>query len=124
MRNIFLLLFVGLLLSACGGGGGGSSKSLFSIWESDDDILDLRNATLNAAGTYQFTVIPTLENCLCDSLLAGTETSGTAILSNCTYTSGGSGDPGCAGLNGTYSYEVSGSSLEVCDSVPTCTTYR
>lgn len=116
-----VLLAVALAMTGVGCGG----KSLFSLWTSDETgfTLDLTNSEFGA-NSIAFTLTGG-GACLCTMTISGTEKEGSAIISGCTYSAGGSGgaDPGCAGLDGTFGYAIEGGTLTVCESAG-CSTYR
>ena len=111
-----------------GGGGDGSSKSLFSEWTRSDNqfYVDLTDASFSTTFIMGF-VLSSGEICACNAVISGSESSGSATVSSCSYVSGGSGDPGCASIweNGgsPYTYTKSGSTLELCDNPSSCGTY-
>lgn len=100
------------------------SKALFSIWTASDnsEILDMRGATFGVGNSmgFQFTDGST---CLCSLAMSGSEASGTAILTGCAYAGGGSGDPGCATLNKTYTFTNTAAVLSLCNA-GTCYSYH
>lgn len=105
------------LVSGCGkdNPAAAPSKSLFSVWTADDntEILDLRNLSFGVGGVMAFG-FQTGEVCACNIALGGSEAAGTAILSGCAYVSGGSGDPGCASLNLSFTFTNAAAALRLC----------
>jgi hypothetical protein len=130
-RTYGCLAGVLLVLSACGSGSSSDSaastatKDLFSSWAEDGTtfVLDMHNGSF---GTFPFTYLIT-GGAICDCTLAigGTQTSGNAVMSGCTYRNGtgGGSDPGCASLNASYTYMKPESVLSVCTG-GTCYTYH
>ena len=130
IRKIIILLFLTFDFANCGGGAGSatsasSSKGLFSSWAEDGTtfVLDLLGGNF---GSFAFTYLMTSQAiCDCSVTIGGTQASGNAVMSGCTYRAGtGSGsDPGCAALNASYTYTKPASVLTVCTG-GTCNTYR
>lgn len=120
-----------LMLSGCGGSSSSdsaatsSAKNLFSSWAEDGTtfVLDISRSDF---GTSNFTYLIT-GNAICDCVLSigGTQASGNAVMSSCTYRAGtgGGSDPGCASLNASYTYTKPDSVLKVCNG-GTCYTYH
>jgi len=109
------------LMSACSDSGGGSessgqtcSASIRGEWaqlDFDYDV-DLRNIILGQTQTLEV-VMRTGEICEVTGSISGSECSGSWEITTSTYTSGGSGDPGCASFIGEVNYSVTGN-MEVC----------
>jgi len=120
MRIIAVVLLY-LVLVGCGK----DSKGLFSSWrgESSGLIIDL---TSGKFGSFPMAWVFT-SGAICDStiLLSGDEEAGSAAITSATYRSGGSGDPGCSSLNGSYNYTLEDSKLRICPQATptTCNTY-
>lgn len=131
MRN--LLLFSGIVLTAvaCGSGGGGSSsssssKALWSTWTSSNDelVLNLNGGQFNDTQGFYLIVEPSGAECLCQFNASGSNSSGSYSLTGCAYSSGGSGDPGCATLDQTGTFTNNGTNLTACTTGNACTTYH
>ena len=120
------LLIVVLFLVGCSDGSdsGATPKSLFTTWVSvsSDFEIDITGGVLGQTIDFGF-LYGTGEICICDFYASGTESSGNYTLSNCSYYSGGSGDPNCSLLNSNGNYTNNGTNLEVCDSGG-CVTYK
>lgn len=114
-----------LLLAGCGndsGGGGGSSaksctKDVFSYWTHMDGLADYDLRDMEFDTEYVYVVaLTTGETCEMDIVTTGANCSGTITTTNATYVGGGSGDPGCATLDGVTSYSINSSNLlTACD---------
>lgn len=124
MLRLTLVLSVCALIAGCSGGGssGGSSSaktySLFNFWLADDNSLlfTLKGGSYNGASFIgALAVVGSGETCTCSISASGDDSSGNFTTSNCSYSSGGSGDPGCSSLDQYYTYTKSGSSMELCD---------
>lgn len=131
MQIKYLPLYLTLLLQLIGcnnndsGGTSKPSKSVWSSWTSNDNLL-----TLNLSGgqfglqqSFALMVVSTHAICTCNFIANGTESSGTYSFTSCTYSSGGSGDPGCSGLNESGTYTNNGTNLTACAN-SNCTTYH
>ena len=120
-KLLFLVLLVG-----CGGSDDGvANKGITNVWTLEDDsfVFDLSSETLPiSAGSMEF-VFSGGERCLCTVDVTGTESSGTYVLSGCTYTSGGGGDPGCGSIDSSGTYSASGANMQLCDGGG-CATYK
>jgi hypothetical protein len=100
-----------------------NEKDLFSRWtRADGFFLDLRNGTFGVPFNFSFFYRDGAV-CNCGLVLSGTQTSGEAQISSCTYAGGGAGDPGCFQLNDSATYTKDESELRVCDSGG-CGVYR
>jgi len=127
--RLFLLLSLAVNLSACAKSESGSTstptKSLFSQWVRTDGTLtiDLSGGALGVWYSYDFTA-SSGEVCSCDVYGTGTASSGQYAITNCAYTGGGSGDPGCAGIDGNGTYSITGSSMRMCNAAGTCKDYQ
>lgn len=120
------VLALGLLGSGCGKDQTPApSKDLFSVWTADDnsEIIDLRGMDFGV-GMNMGLEAGTGERCYCSLAIGGTQASGTALLGSCTYTGGGSGDPGCAALNQAYTFTNSAAIFRLCNASNHCTTYH
>lgn len=125
MNNKIILVCLGLILCGCGKSSN-SSKAVFSNWRNT-----ATSAPLNLSGG-QFDT-PLLTDwiftsgaiCQADITVSGNNSSGVATITNSTYQGGGSGDPGCAALDGGGTYTDSGSTLSFCKGgQPPCDTYN
>lgn len=131
IKNISVIVLIGALtvLTACnGGGGGGGSKSLFSQWTSTNGnfYFDITGQQFGFP-FYMGFLFGTGEYCRCTVEVQGSESSGFVLIDDCTYVSGGNGDPGCVQFEngGTpYTYTKTGSTLSLCDSPGSCESYR
>lgn len=130
MRLQATFLTLGLvLLSACGGGSGSGSnaaqgsKSLFSLWSGPSTSLNMTNLHFGPSQAIAWVVNPAI-GATCDAtvFINGTNSSGSASITNSHWAGGGSGDPGCASLNNSYSYSNDGTTLSVC--AQTCQTFQ
>ncbi len=126
IKAIYIIMI--FMLCSCGaanGGGGGSAtnKNLFSIWTRTDLAisLDLRSESLATPATFAVT-FSSGATCSCTATMTGTQSAGNYSLAGCAYVSGGSGDPGCAGLDETGTFTKSALVLNLCD--PTCGVYN
>ncbi len=126
---IVLLAFV----SACGGGGGGnasssSSKSIFALWTKSNNTFsfDITGQSFGSAFPVDF-LLTTGEICACTGFVIGNESAGTISVTNCSYVSGGAGNPNCANLwqnsGQAYNYTKASVSLSLCDHTSTCYSY-
>lgn len=98
-------------------------KDLFSRWiRPDGFFLDLRNGRFNIPFPMTF-FFQSGASCQCNFIITGTQNSGEAQTSSCTYIGGGSGDPGCFQLNESATYTKDESELRVCDPGG-CESYR
>jgi len=128
----FIFICALLVLTGCNSGGGGGdstpSKSLFSIWTSEDQsfTMDIRDAEFDTPFVMLF-AFSSGEVCSCDFTITGSESSGAAAPSNCAYQGGGGGDPDCVALFGNggtdYTYTKSGNTLTLCDAPSVCADY-
>jgi hypothetical protein len=123
------VLAVGLV--ACGGGGGGggaASKNLFSLWKEVNTSapLELTGGNFNTAIPILFSFAPGGEQCVCNLIVVGDQSSGAWTLSQCGYVpNSGSGDPGCSAMNATGDYTLSNNTLSICGgNSPGCDTYK
>jgi hypothetical protein len=122
-----ILFVLSILLAGCGSSSSPAvtaEKNLFSSWAQDNStfVLDISNGSF---GTFTFTYLMT-GNAICDCtlLVGGTQASGNAVMSGCTYRAGtGTGNPGCSALNASYTFTKPASQLSVCTG-GTCTTYH
>ncbi len=132
---ILTLLFLSLIFVSCGKDGDNGDdaqnqeeKSIFSKWTRDDGFfLDFTGERFNAP--FGMTVfISDGSTCNCRLVISGTESLGAVKVSSCSYTGGGSGDPGCAVLleNNTvpYTYTKENSTLLFCSAPNDCGTYN
>lgn len=115
MKYLIIVLF----LASCGSG-----KSVFSTWThtSTNAVLDLSTAEIGA--NSMTLVFVGGAQCGIDLQISGDESSGTFIITNSTYSGGGSGDPGCSSLNGSGTFSVANETLSLCPSAGSCSTYR
>lgn len=136
MKQLLLTMAILFMSISCGGGGnsagisagntiGRSNKSLFSIWEAKDGSIqtDFRALQFN---TQTEIIMVFADGAVCDMQLAlwGTESLAWGTVSLSTYRGAtGNGNPGCAGLNGTYKATISGDTMTLCDP-PTWTTCK
>lgn len=120
MKRLSLVLAV--FLVACGKSGStsssSSSKSLWSVWsDASGYSVDLRNGSLGTPLIFAYSVSGQIV-CGCGISLAGTESSGTYAVASCIFNPLGNytgADPGCTSLEGSGTFEHSGSTLTVCD---------
>lgn len=91
---------------------GNSSKSLFSVWNEENNVfnLDFRSAQFGVTSQVSITS-GTVGSCTCQVLIQGTQTSGTMVFSNCT-----NGSAGCVSLKPSGNYTKTNSSLQLCTS--------
>lgn len=128
MKKIILGLLL-IALCGCGGGGGGgggssANKSVWSTWtsSSDDFVMNLYGGAFGVPSLFYFNFEPSGATCGCDFVANGNNSSGSYMFSSCAYTSGGSGDPGCASLDVSGTYTNNGTNLTACDTG--CVTYH
>lgn len=126
------LLFVSLS-AACAKSGGGSSsatsapyaKGIFSFWGSTSGLApspDLRGGSFGVPGLFLWSY----RDAYCRSLITitGSESSATYSVANSVYTTGGSGDPGCASYDQTGTIvRTSDTSITLCRTGGTCAWY-
>lgn len=115
----YLLVTLIFLTTACGSGSdGGGNKGITSLWTAVDNsfAFDLSAGTLPISNGGMLFTFSNGAKCSCTVDVIGTETSGSYVLSACAYTSGGSGDPGCAGLDSSGTYSASGANMVLKDS--------
>lgn len=111
-------LFLGVL--ACGknkeDSSNVSSKALFTVWtdHTTGKVLDLQGGHLGTSSMYF--VFASGGKCVCTLDMVGTTSSGAYVLSSCTYTTGGSGDPGCSSVNQNGTYDNNSTTLTICAS--------
>lgn len=102
-------------------GGNNSGKPLQSLWTDATNNfyqIDLRSTLIGTAS--QLTVKTILnDTCTCQALLQGSESSGTAAISNC---SGASSSPlyTCADFNISGTYTNSAGTLSICNAANQC----
>jgi hypothetical protein len=133
MKKIILWIMICTILIvafvACGGGGGSKAapKNLFSLWKEDgtESPLDLTGGAFNTTLPMLF-IFTGGEQCHCDMIIIGDQTSGGWSLSSCGYNAGtGTGDPGCSSLNSAGTYSIISNSLSICGgNTPGCDKYH
>lgn len=121
----YLALFFLIAFAGCGGSSSSdpSSKPLFSTWTEDGNGFILAMGG-GGFGSNNFEYILTggaICNCIIN--VTGSDSSGNAVMSSCSYGSGGSGDPGCASLDASYTYSKTSTVLSICTG-GTCNTYH
>jgi hypothetical protein len=134
MKNV-LISMIAMLAVACGSSGGGGSsaaavtcgsKALATPWTGQYYAFDLTGVTTDGH-LYTGTVLH-VSGAKCNGNLAitGNDCSGTYTTSNSTYGGGGTSDPGCASLNGTYNYtKTSDNVLKLCNATTgSCLSYQ
>lgn len=132
MKRLALAIFI-VTQFGCGGKGGGSSggssstpKSVWSTWTytsgGNSAVLDLNGGQFGVQQGFGIMFLPSTAVCTCQFIANGDNSSGNYTFSSCTYSSGGSGDPGCASLNTTGTYTNDGTTLTACDS--SCASYH
>lgn len=101
-------------------------KSVWSTWTAFTDtstvVLNLNGGTFGVRSGFALKLLPSQAMCTCQFIATGNDRSGSYTFSSCTYTSGGSGDPGCSYFNTTGTYTNDGTTLKACD--PTCGEYH
>lgn len=115
-RMIILIALLGL--TACGqndSNPGAETSTVFSTWENEDgNIFDLTNGQLTNPFEMAF-ITQDGAICRCETTLIGIESEGTLTYGNCEYQAGsGAANPGCEAINRVGTYEVKGSTLNVC----------
>jgi len=116
-----LILFSAFfLITACGSDGDDApgNKGITALWTNATNSFsfDASAFTLPVTGGAMTFIFTGGERCDCTVDVIGTEAAGNYVLSSCGYTSGGAGDPGCASINSSGSYEAQGTNMELCDS--------
>jgi hypothetical protein len=102
--------------------GCGSGKSLFSSWTSQSTgaVYDFSAGQM---GSFQMVFIfAGGGQCEATVTMGGSEESGSYVLSDAAYTSGGLGDPGCGSINGSGSFTKTDTILTICPSSGGCAT--
>lgn len=134
MKRALLLIF-SLVFFGCGGGGGGTNangpgaspgeKSLFSLWTDPNTgfFIDLTGGTFGVPIPITF-IFSGGGQCDCKFKVTGSEQSGSYMISDCFYSGGGNGNPGCNLLNQAGTYTKSGNTLTACAAGGDCTTYH
>lgn len=117
LMKLVLAALISVSFFGCGSSSNSApaSKTLFSAWTSPSYTLNLTNAQfgINQSIVFGFSGGA---RCGCQFDVSGTEPTGNYSLHNCSYTSGGSSDPGCALLNGPGTFTKSATVLNICDS--------
>lgn len=117
MRTFLLCAF--LCLVGCNGSGKSAPqfKDVFSKWTNTTSGM-IVNLTGGAFGVNFIMDWVFLSGAICQSTgnISGDESSGIYTMTNSTYISGGSGDPGCASINGGGTYTNSGTLITFCGS--------
>lgn len=110
--GLMLMLF-GMGLIGCGKSGGGSAggKALHSTWTYKANPV--AKADLTAASKATFTTF-SMDVCICDAALNGTEAAGTFNFVNCKYPNGTVAVQ-CNSLNQSGQYVKSPAALMLCD---------
>jgi hypothetical protein len=98
--------------NTAGTGGDTSSKSIFSLWNEENNTfqLDFRSAQFGVSSVVYITS-GTVGSCTCNVMIQGSQTAGTMVFSNCT-----NGSVACVSLRPSGSYTKSSSSLQLCTS--------
>lgn len=100
-----------------------TSKSLFSTWTATDcsETVQIHGSTLGGLRNLTLT-LKGGATCYCDITLCGTTADGSYMYQSCSYTGGGTSDPGCANLDGRGgTFASNGFEMTVCGS--NCTRY-
>jgi hypothetical protein len=125
----WVVLLLSILLTACQHRSDEASapviKGLFSIWYADSApvSLDLRQAVLGQTMPMVFTY-NTGATCTCSVFASGDQNYGAYVVAGCAYSGGGTGDPGCAGLNESGNYIKGSVTLSFCPNTSTCVRYH
>ncbi len=123
------ILFLALICTLFGCGSDPAAlpaKDLFSIWESENFAFDLRSSDFSSTSAVDI-LHYSGALCTCAGQISGDQREGFANLASCTYSGGGSGNPGCGSLdNGgrAYSYIKAGATLRLCSSETDCVYYQ
>jgi len=103
-------------------GGTNTNKVLASLWTEANNYyqLDLTAVKFGITSNAAVTIPVTGQNCKCQILVQGTESSGTANVSNCSGTY-----PNCNSFNSPSStYTKANSVLQICTSSTSCTSLK
>ena len=121
MKTLITVLMA-LTLMSCGEEGA-NDKSLFSAWSNADTgfVLDMSSSSFGSSSMVWF--ITGGATCTSTITMGGTESQGSAVVSNTVYSGGGSGDPGCASISGTVTFTKTSDTLTICNS-GTCKDYN
>lgn len=104
---------------AAGSGGDSSGKSLFSVWNEENDVfnLDFRSAQIGGTSTV-FITSSHVGSCTCQVTIQGSQASGTMVFSSCS-----NGSAGCISLKPSGTYTKQASTLQLCTST-SCINFR
>lgn len=118
MKKILLIITIILSISGCGGSddaGSNNQKSLFSLWKENgggNEVLDFRGGAFNQNLPFGI-LLDTGNQCACDIVFIGDESSGVLGLNSCTFVPTMETDyiAGCEGFNSAGRYTNSGTEL-------------
>lgn len=102
--------------SAAGTGGDISSKSIFSVWNEENNSfqLDFRSAQFGVT-SYVYVTSRTVGSCSCQVVIQGSESAGTMAISNCN-----NGSVSCVTLLSSGPYKKTSSGLQICPTNAGC----
>ncbi len=122
MRRFALHAFFAVLaLAACGQQSTTTPPPLFKVWTNDTSGANLDLST-GSIGTFSaFFDFANGARCTATIIIGGDGTTGTGTISNAVVSTGT--DPGCAAINGSYTYTVADPKLTLCKGAA-CSTYH